>query len=132
MAAACRVELCRSSGRRLRSFTLGQCDGGPHEFRGVRRSNLLQALASRLAPGTLLFDLPVDSVEAGPLGASLQLGGEEQQRVECLAVVGADGVRSAATAATGRAEPRYVGQSAIRWGSKGGWKSWVSCCWQAL
>jgi 2-polyprenyl-6-methoxyphenol hydroxylase-like FAD-dependent oxidoreductase len=108
-----RVELCRSSGRRLRSFSLGQCDGGPHEFRGVLRSNLLRVLADRLAPGTLLLGCPIERVEASPQGGILQLAGSGQ-RMGCLAVVGADGSRSAAAAAVGRPLPRYVGQSAIR------------------
>ena len=44
----CSIELVRHSGRRLRRFSLGECDGGPHEFRGVRRANLLAALAAQL------------------------------------------------------------------------------------
>jgi 2-polyprenyl-6-methoxyphenol hydroxylase-like FAD-dependent oxidoreductase len=36
------------------------------------------------------------------------------QRLECLAVVGADGARSAVAAAAGRGPPNYCGQSAIR------------------
>lgn len=35
------VELVRQSGTLLRRFSFSECDGGPHEFRGVRRSNLL-------------------------------------------------------------------------------------------
>ncbi len=37
----CSVELVRHSGARLRRFSFSECEGGPHEFRGVRRSNLL-------------------------------------------------------------------------------------------
>ena len=40
----CRVELCTSSGAELKSFGLDECEGGPHEFRGVKRSSLLEAL----------------------------------------------------------------------------------------
>ncbi|GAB4819893.1 hypothetical protein N2152v2_006939 [Parachlorella kessleri] len=108
------VELCRSNGRRLRSFSLGECEGGPHEFRGVRRSQLLQALADRLAPGTLHLGSPVEAVRATATGASIQLGGGDRQSVHCLAVVGAEGRGSAAGAALGRRAPRYVGQTAIR------------------
>lgn len=106
------VELCRSTGRRLRTFSLGHCEGGPHEFRGVLRANLLRALAARLAPGSLLTGCPVDRVESTPQGAALDL--VPVGRVGCLAVVGADGARSVAAAALGRGAARYVGQSAIR------------------
>jgi hypothetical protein len=37
----CSIELTRHTGRVLRRFSLAQCSGGPHEFRGVRRSTLL-------------------------------------------------------------------------------------------
>lgn len=54
----------------------------------------------------------IAAAEATASGAALQL--RSGQRLECLAVVGADGVRSAVAAAAGRPAPNYCGQSAIR------------------
>ncbi|PSC69099.1 Zeaxanthin chloroplastic [Micractinium conductrix] len=106
------IELVRHAGRRLRRFSLAECDGGPHEFRGVRRSNLQAALAARLPERSLALGAPVAAAQATASGAALRL--ESGQRLECLAVVGADGARSAVAAAAGRAAPNYCGQSAIR------------------
>lgn len=52
------------------------------------------------------------AVEPGPCGAAVLL--ESGQRLACLAVVGADGARSAVAAAAGRPPPNYCGQSAVR------------------
>lgn len=106
------IELVRHNGRRLRRFGLRECDGGPHEVRGVRRSNLLAALASQLPSGSLAFGAPVSAAEATSAGAAVTLA--SGQRLECLAVVGADGARSAMAAAAGRPLPNYCGQSAVR------------------
>ncbi|KAL4450754.1 hypothetical protein ABPG77_001110 [Micractinium sp. CCAP 211/92] len=106
------VELVRQGGRRLRRFSLAECEGGPHEFRGVRRSHLVAALAEQLPAGSLVLGAPIAAAEATASGAALQL--QSGQRLECLAVVGADGVRSAVAAAAGRPAPNYCGQSAIR------------------
>ena len=106
------MELVRHTGRALRRFSLAECDGGPHEFRGVRRSNLLAALAARLPPSSALFGAPVAAAEPTAAGAALRLA--SGQRLECLAVVGADGARSVVAAAAGRPTPNYCGQSAVR------------------
>ena len=169
------IELVRHNGRRLRRFGLRECDGGPHEVRGVRRSNLLvgwraggrrgwdggsswqqalpalkalvverlpscwppsaaalpkqahrpaeasrpglcaapqAALASQLPSGSLAFGAPVSAAEATSAGAAVTLA--SGQRLECLAVVGTDGARSAMAAAAGRPLPNYCGQSAVR------------------
>jgi len=70
------------------------------------------ALAAQLPPDSLVLGAPVASVEATQAGAAVIL--ESGQRLECLAVVGADGARSAVTAAAGRGAPNYCGQSAVR------------------
>ncbi|KAL4433828.1 hypothetical protein ABPG75_000269 [Micractinium tetrahymenae] len=106
------VELVRQGGRRLRRFSLDECEGGPHEFRGVRRSHLVAALAERLPARSLALGAPIAAAEPTRSGAALLL--ESGQRLECLAVVGADGVRSAVAAAAGRPAPNYCGQGAIR------------------
>ena len=80
------MELCRGSGATLRSFSLGECEGGPHEFRGVRRAALLRALADQLAPGSLLTGCAVERVESTPLGAALWLGGQQVGGQSCKAV----------------------------------------------
>ena len=106
-----------SSGRLLRAFSLSaDCDGGPHEFRGVRRSALVAALAARLAPGSIAFGCEVASVEpgSGGGGAAPEVRLATGEALPCLAVVAADGARSVAAAAAGRRPPRYVGQTAIR------------------
>ncbi|KAL4852987.1 Monooxygenase 2 [Chlorella vulgaris] len=106
------IELVRHNGRQLRRFSLSECDGGPHEFRGVRRSNLLAALAAILPSDSLAFGAQVTAAEPTAAGAALTLA--SGQRLECLAVVGADGARSAVAAAAGRSPANYCGQSAIR------------------
>ena len=70
------------------------------------------ALAARLPERSLALGAPVAAAQATASGAALRL--ESGQRLECLAVVGADGARSAVAAAAGRAAPNYCGQSAIR------------------
>lgn len=77
-SACSRIELCRDDGRLLRGFSLNQdCEGGPHEFRGVQRASLLRALEARLEPDTgmlwahataLMLSLSLDS---GSLSLSL-------------------------------------------------------------
>lgn len=71
------------------------------------------ALAAQLPPASITFGSPVAAVEPTEAGAALRLA--SGQRLECLAVVGADGTRSAVAAAAGRAAPNYCGQTAIRW-----------------
>ena len=121
------VELCRDNGRRLRNFSLNDCDGGPHEFRGVRRASLVQALAEQMPDGCIEFN--ADVVAVRPLSSSSSSssldnrtnsggGAEVELRdgrvVRCSAVIGCDGARSTTATALGKAPPNYVGQVAIR------------------
>lgn len=122
-----RVELCRQDNRVLRSFSLSQCEGGPHEFRGVRRSSLTEALTAQLLPGTVIYNTPITgastprstpspssatSTTVASSGVVLKTGSGEE--LHCVAAVGADGVRGGLIAAAGRRPARYVGQVAIR------------------
>lgn len=68
-ACVLRIELCSSSGQQLRSFGLDECNGAPHEFRGVDRSALLQALRDKLPEGTVQYDSPVSGVSFAEDGA---------------------------------------------------------------
>lgn len=58
----CRVELCTQDGRTLKAFSLTECRGGPHEFRGIRRSELLEGLRDALPPEILHFGRPISDV----------------------------------------------------------------------
>lgn len=70
------------------------------------------ALAAILPSDSLAFGAQVTAAEPTAAGAALTLA--SGQRLECLAVVGADGARSAVAAAAGRSPANYCGQSAIR------------------
>ena len=67
---ACRVELCSNRGDRLRQFSLDECKGGPHEFRGVARSELLSALKSAIPTDAVRYGYRVSSVSAQPEGTA--------------------------------------------------------------
>ncbi len=58
----CRVELCSKQGQTLKAFSLTECHGGPHEFRGVRRAELLKGLRDALPPEILHFGCPLADV----------------------------------------------------------------------
>ncbi len=47
----------------LRGFDLDECDGGPHDTRGMRRSTLLAALADALPSHSIRFDSAVEGVD---------------------------------------------------------------------
>ena len=65
-----RVELCASTGDVLKGFGLEECDGGPHDTRGMRRSTLLAALADALPADAVRFGCELEGVEdAGDDGA---------------------------------------------------------------
>ena len=65
------MELCSHSGQVLRGFDLDECEGGPHDTRGMRRSTLLAALADALPADAIRFGSAVEGVkDAGDEGAS--------------------------------------------------------------
>ena len=63
------MELCSSSGQALKRFGLDECKGGPHEFRGVDRPALLEALQARLPEGTVQHGTTVTRAQLGEDGA---------------------------------------------------------------
>ncbi|KFM23576.1 Zeaxanthin epoxidase, chloroplastic [Auxenochlorella protothecoides] len=111
------VQLCREGGRLLKDFDLHSCDGGPHEFRGVRRSSLVAALAARLPPETIRYGHAVSAVAGEDQGAGVALtieGEGSGGQMRFAGVVGADGSASVAARAAGRKPARSVGQTAVR------------------
>jgi len=58
------VEICRQDGRTLTNFSIVECDGGPHEFRGVRRSSLVKALAAQLPEDSIEYNAAVVEVRS--------------------------------------------------------------------
>ena len=64
----CRVELCSSSGQALKGFHLDECHGAPHEFRGVDRHALLDALRAKLPKGMVQYGMPVTRAQLGDDG----------------------------------------------------------------
>ena len=57
-----RIELSRIDGNLLRKFSLDECSGAPHEFRGVLRSSLLRTLEDNLHPDTVHYNSPISEV----------------------------------------------------------------------
>lgn len=108
-----RIELCSRDGRLLRSFEFERdCEGGPHEARGMRRSEILAAMTATLPRNTIRFDAQIDSVSSNDVGAVATLSTGEE--IRGAVVVGADGVRSAVGASLGNRPPNYAGYSAYR------------------
>jgi 2-polyprenyl-6-methoxyphenol hydroxylase-like FAD-dependent oxidoreductase len=127
------VEICRQDGRKLTNFSILECDGGPHEFRGVRRASLVKALAAQLPEDSIEYNAAVVEVKipqfvdnnrenkdltssSSPLnsniGAEVRLS--DGRRIQCAAIIGCDGARSPTAVALGKKEPSYAGQVAIR------------------
>ncbi len=64
----CRVELCTDDGSTLKAFSLDECQGAPHEFRGVKRSALLEALQSIVPESCIEYNAAIHSVETDQNG----------------------------------------------------------------
>jgi len=64
----CRVELCTDDGTSLKAFSLDECQGAPHEFRGVKRSTLLEALQSIVPESCIEYNAAIHSVETDQNG----------------------------------------------------------------
>lgn len=56
------VELVSSTGKRLRRFSLDECHGAPHEFRGVARAELLSVLRAAVPADVIQYNCPVSAV----------------------------------------------------------------------
>ncbi|KAK9809571.1 hypothetical protein WJX73_002978 [Symbiochloris irregularis] len=107
-----RVELWSSSGEQLRTFALDECEGAPHEFRGVARGELLAALRSAVPAEKIIYDCPVNVVHA--LEEGMQVTLEDGSDFQARIVVGADGTRSRVSSTLRLLPPSYSGYSAYR------------------
>lgn len=103
-------------GKELTSFSLEECDGGPHEFRYIMRSDLLRQLLKivpkqRVAYNKAVVGFREDKGE-GVVIAELSCG----QKIRCKALVGADGVGSTVHKLLfpGQKLANYAGYQAIR------------------
>ena len=68
---ACRIELCSAQGVVLRGFGLDECEGGPHEFRGVSRGGLLLVLKDLLPEGTVQYGVRIARASTDINGGAL-------------------------------------------------------------
>lgn len=115
------VELCREQKDKvLTSFDLGTCDGGPHEFGGVLRGELIQCLADSINKETtqLKFGVTCNACAVREDG-SVTLSTDDGQTYTTDLLVGADGVNSVIAKTYGDyrnkdMSTRFVGQTAIR------------------
>jgi len=107
-----RFKLCNQNGRILKEFELKECDGGPHEFRGVRRAKLLQLLQKDMPEGMFQYSCPVKGAVNAENGALVEL--EDGRSFPCRAVIGCDGVRSNVAKSLGLPPAMYSGYQAYR------------------
>ena len=56
------MELCREDGTVLKSIIINECEGAPHEFRGVYRGGLLRTLQSGVPSDCIQYNSAVQSV----------------------------------------------------------------------
>ncbi|QDZ22044.1 monooxygenase [Chloropicon primus] len=106
------IQLCAAKQKVLKSFSLDECDGGPHEFRGVYRRELLSALESKLDGTDIMYGVEVKEATTSGQGVLLQTS--QGQALECRAVVGCDGIGSRVADSLGLPKPNFSGYSAIR------------------
>ena len=96
----------------LKRFSFDECNGGPHEFRGVFRKELLRALESKLEQTEIRYGVGVERVtttETETGGVVLRTESGEEMR--CLAAVGSNG---ASSGLCGLPPTNYAGYRAIR------------------
>ena len=72
------MELCSNDGETLKAFSLDECDGAPHEFRGVKRSTLLEALQSKVPDDCIEYGAAIHAVETDQNGTYLPMLLEQQ------------------------------------------------------
>ncbi|KAK9845246.1 hypothetical protein WJX81_001020 [Elliptochloris bilobata] len=106
-----RMEAYKKSGQRLNSLAVADCEGGPHELRGLVRNNLQSTLAAQLPDGVIRTSAGVSTVSnfAGPV---IEL--EDGTQIKAKVVIGADGVMSTVGASLGIPKPVYAGWSVFR------------------
>eukprot|EP00850_Spirogloea_muscicola_P005762 SM000026S09011 [mRNA] locus=s26:1030236:1036628:- [translate_table: standard] len=109
-----RVELCSSDGRLLKAFDFAECDGGPHEVRGVHRVALLQALATGLPPNTIRFSSRVSSIAGSSQDHIYRVALEDGEEYNAKVIVGCDGANSKVAKYLGLKDVNYAGYSAYR------------------
>ena len=106
-----RIQLCAAEGKVLKEFSLDQnCDGAPHEFRGVFRGELLDALGKQLEKTDIQYGYSVVEAKSTGQGTAM-IGTEDGQEIVCKAVVGCDGIGAKVC---GLPKPRFSGYSAVR------------------
>ncbi|KAL3131346.1 hypothetical protein ABBQ38_000632 [Trebouxia sp. C0009 RCD-2024] len=107
-----RVELCTADGGTLKAFSLNECQGAPHEFRGVKRATLLEALQSIVPESCIEYGAAIHSVETDQNGAIAVLETGKKVRARCL--IGTDGAKSRVARAVNVPKPNYAGYAAYR------------------
>ena len=108
-----RFEICSAGGAPLAAFGFDECtEAGPHEFRGIRRRELVGALHDACR-GDVRYGVDVAGADLRrPEEPRLVLGSGE--RLRCRAVVGADGARSRVARGLGVPPPNLAGMTAHR------------------
>ena len=108
------VVLCREDGRVLRQFSLRDCSGGPHEFRGVRRASLVVALAKELPEESIVLGSSVVGIDPHTNAVLVDNNGLHRSVNDVDVVIGCDGAKSAVAKSLNRPPPNLAGQVAIR------------------
>ena len=67
------MELCREDGTVLKSIIVNECEGAPHEFRGVHRGGLLRTLQSGVPSECIEYNSAVQSVAQDEDGECVDL-----------------------------------------------------------
>ena len=63
--------MCKEDGTVLRSIILDECEGAPHEFRGVYRGGLLRTLQSGVPSDCIQYNSAVQSIVQDDNGEGL-------------------------------------------------------------
>lgn len=103
-------------GRELTSFDLGECDGGPHEFRYVLRSDLLRQLLQIVPKQRVMYNKGLERFGEDEVSGGILAEFSDGRRMTSKALVGADGVGSTVHKLLfpGEKAANYAGYQAIR------------------
>eukprot|EP00898_Chlorokybus_atmophyticus_P008397 jgi/Chlat1/8559/Chrsp82S07978 len=101
--------LSNNDGKTLRSFSFDECEGGPHELRGVSRANLLSALSGMLPADTIRYASSVKRIDN-----NREVHLEDGSKITAQVVVGCDGARSVVGKSLGLPPLQYAGYSTYR------------------